>query len=121
MGMRKSESFIFTKNNFLSIKECDFLIEKYKNKTTPQTDASGYDVYYFKHNELPFKQKDISLNGWAMESRIYAEDATCGFLPSTGRIIGYKEPKLNMFVFILSMLITIFVSFFVNKMRDKIL
>ena len=57
MGMRKSDSFIFTKNNFLSIKECDFLIEKYKNKTTPQTDASGYDVYYFKHNELPFKQK----------------------------------------------------------------
>ena len=46
-------------------------------------------------NKLPFKQKDISLNGWAMESRIYAEDATCGFLPSTGRIIGYKEPKLN--------------------------
>lgn len=46
-------------------------------------------------NKLPFKQKDIKLNGWAMESRIYAEDATCGFLPSTGRIIGYKEPKLS--------------------------
>lgn len=46
-------------------------------------------------DKLPFKQKDITLNGWAMESRIYAEDATCGFLPSTGRIIGYKEPKLN--------------------------
>ena len=46
-------------------------------------------------HKLPFKQKDIKLNGWAMESRIYAEDATCGFLPSTGRIIGYKEPKLS--------------------------
>ena len=46
-------------------------------------------------NKLTFKQKDIKLNGWAMESRIYAEDATCGFLPSTGRIIGYKEPKLS--------------------------
>ena len=46
-------------------------------------------------NKLPFKQKDIKLNGWAMESRIYAEDATCGFLPSTGRIVGYKEPNLN--------------------------
>jgi propionyl-CoA carboxylase alpha chain len=46
-------------------------------------------------NKLPFKQKDIKLNGWAMESRIYAEDATCGFLPSTGRITGYKEPKLS--------------------------
>ena len=46
-------------------------------------------------SKLLFKQEDIKLNGWAMESRIYAEDATCGFLPSTGRIVGYKEPKLN--------------------------
>jgi propionyl-CoA carboxylase alpha chain len=46
-------------------------------------------------NKLPFKQKDITLNGWAIESRVYAEDATCGFLPSTGRIIGYKEPVTN--------------------------
>ncbi|MFQ3307318.1 MAG: propionyl-CoA carboxylase alpha chain [Candidatus Midichloriaceae bacterium] len=43
--------------------------------------------------KLPFKQKDIKLNGWAIESRIYAEDPSCGFLPSTGRIIGYKEPE----------------------------
>ena len=46
-------------------------------------------------NKLPFKQKDINLKGWAMESRIYAEDPTCGFLPSTGRIIWYKEPQIN--------------------------
>ena len=46
-------------------------------------------------NKLPFKQKDINLKGWAMESRIYAEDPTCGFLPSTGRIIWYKEPQVN--------------------------
>lgn len=45
--------------------------------------------------KLNFKQKDIKLNGWAMESRIYAEDVSCGFLPSTGRIIGYKEPKTS--------------------------
>lgn len=41
---------------------------------------------------LPFKQDDIKLKGWAMESRIYAEDPTRGFLPSTGRITEYKEP-----------------------------
>ena len=46
-------------------------------------------------NKLPFKQKDINLQGWVMESRIYAEDPTVGFLPSTGRIIGYKEPQIN--------------------------
>ena len=42
--------------------------------------------------KLAFKQKDIILNGWAIESRIYAEDPACGFLPSTGRIATYKEP-----------------------------
>ena len=41
---------------------------------------------------LPFKQKDINLNGWAFESRIYAEDPSTGFLPSTGKITTYKEP-----------------------------
>ncbi len=43
--------------------------------------------------QLPFSQKDINLNGWAIESRIYAEDSTCGFLPSTGRVTTYKEPE----------------------------
>ena len=42
--------------------------------------------------KLSFKQKDIVLSGWALESRIYAEDPACGFLPSTGRIATYKEP-----------------------------
>lgn len=42
--------------------------------------------------KLQLKQKDITLNGWAIESRIYAEDPACGFLPSTGRITTYAEP-----------------------------
>lgn len=44
---------------------------------------------------LPFKQEDIKLNGWAMEARIYAEDPTRGFLPSSGRISEYKEPETS--------------------------
>lgn len=44
-------------------------------------------------DKLPFKQSDIKLNGWAVESRIYAEDPSRGFLPSTGRITEYKEPE----------------------------
>ena len=43
--------------------------------------------------KLPFKQEDIKLNGWAMESRVYAEDPTRGFLPSSGRINLYIEPE----------------------------
>ena len=43
--------------------------------------------------KLPFNQKDIKLNGWAMESRVCAEDPSRGFLPSSGRINKYMEPK----------------------------
>jgi propionyl-CoA carboxylase alpha chain len=42
--------------------------------------------------KLDFAQKDIKLKGWAMESRICAEDPTRGFLPSSGRINKYMEP-----------------------------
>lgn len=43
--------------------------------------------------KLPFTQEDIKLNGWAMESRVYAEDPSRGFLPSSGRINLYIEPQ----------------------------
>lgn len=43
----------------------------------------------------PFEQKDIKLDGWSIECRVYAEDPTRGFLPSTGRITDYKEPATN--------------------------
>lgn len=43
--------------------------------------------------KLPFGQDDIKTNGWAFESRIYAEDPKRGFLPSTGRVVKYQEPE----------------------------
>ena len=36
--------------------------------------------------KLPFRQKDVSPRGWAMECRITSEDASNSFLPSTGRV-----------------------------------
>ena len=45
--------------------------------------------------KLTFSQKDIALKGWAMESRLYAEDPSRGFLPSSGRIHTYQEPDTN--------------------------
>ncbi|MEM8688119.1 MAG: acetyl/propionyl/methylcrotonyl-CoA carboxylase subunit alpha, partial [Pseudomonadota bacterium] len=41
---------------------------------------------------LKLSQKDITLKGWAIESRIYAEDPYRGFLPSTGRLVRYQPP-----------------------------
>src|SRR5580704_10439096 len=41
---------------------------------------------------LKLKQSDIKLNGWAVESRVYAEDPYRNFLPSTGRLIKYRPP-----------------------------
>jgi len=41
---------------------------------------------------LSLKQSDIKINGWAIESRIYAEDPYRSFLPSTGRLVRYQPP-----------------------------
>jgi propionyl-CoA carboxylase alpha chain len=43
--------------------------------------------------KLAFGQKDLKINGWAIESRIYAEDPYRGFLPSIGRLVRYSPPQ----------------------------
>ncbi len=42
--------------------------------------------------ELKIRQSDVKLKGWAVESRIYAEDPYRNFLPSTGRLVKYRPP-----------------------------
>jgi len=42
---------------------------------------------------LDYKQEDIGIHGWAIESRVYAEDPYREFLPSTGLLTSYKEPS----------------------------
>ena len=41
---------------------------------------------------LDFAQDDVALNGWAIESRVYAEDPTRNFMPSIGRLVRYTAP-----------------------------
>ncbi|MDO7844114.1 acetyl-CoA carboxylase biotin carboxylase subunit [Sphingomonas immobilis] len=43
--------------------------------------------------KLPFQQKDVTLTGWAIENRVYAEDPYRGFLPSIGRLVHYDPPE----------------------------
>ena len=42
--------------------------------------------------KLSIRQADVKLDGWAVESRLYAEDPYRNFLPSTGRLTRYRPP-----------------------------
>ncbi|HEU0159836.1 MAG TPA: acetyl/propionyl/methylcrotonyl-CoA carboxylase subunit alpha [Hyphomicrobiaceae bacterium] len=42
--------------------------------------------------KLPWRQADVKMTGWAVESRIYAEDPFRNFLPSIGRLSRYRPP-----------------------------
>jgi len=46
--------------------------------------------------KLPLTQAEVPLNGWAIESRIYAEDPYRNFLPSIGRLTRYNPPAENL-------------------------
>ncbi|MDE0590198.1 acetyl/propionyl/methylcrotonyl-CoA carboxylase subunit alpha [Halocynthiibacter sp. C4] len=43
--------------------------------------------------KLSIKQSDVKRNGWAIESRLYAEDPYRNFLPSIGRLTRYRPPE----------------------------
>ena len=46
--------------------------------------------------KLSISQNNVTINGWAIESRIYAEDPYRNFLPSIGRLVKYRPPtELN--------------------------
>lgn len=42
--------------------------------------------------KLSITQSDVRIDGWAVESRVYAEDPYRNFLPSTGRLVKYRPP-----------------------------
>ncbi|MYB34081.1 MAG: biotin/lipoyl-binding protein, partial [Gammaproteobacteria bacterium] len=47
---------------------------------------------------LTIKQESVGINGWSMEARIYAENPSRGFLPSTGRVRKYQTPPISQHV-----------------------
>ena len=46
--------------------------------------------------KLALAQKDVTLTGWAVESRVYAEDPFRNFLPSIGRLVKYRPPAREL-------------------------
>ncbi|HLI77111.1 MAG TPA: acetyl/propionyl/methylcrotonyl-CoA carboxylase subunit alpha [Acidobacteriaceae bacterium] len=44
---------------------------------------------------LPMRKEQLRIHGHALEARIYAEDPARGFLPSTGRLLHYKQPEAS--------------------------
>lgn len=88
----------------------EFLIDKAKNfyflevnarlqVEHPVTElASGLDlvrqqILIASGEKLSFKQEDIKPKGHALECRVYAEDPTNNFLPSSGKVLFLKEPQ----------------------------
>ena len=59
---------------------------------------TGYDLVeqmllVASGEKLKIKQKDVGINGWAVETRIYAEDPYRNFLPSIGRLKRCRFPE----------------------------
>jgi acetyl/propionyl-CoA carboxylase alpha subunit len=60
--------------------------------------VTGLDLVHWQirvaaGERFPFEQAHFSQRGHAIECRIYAEDPANGFLPSTGRLLQYVEPR----------------------------
>ena len=98
------------KVNYFSAGTIEFIVDQKKNfyflemNTRLQVEhpvtelITGYDIVELMlqiaaGEKLSIRQKDVKLKGWAFESRIYAEDPTSGFIPSTGHISTYHEPE----------------------------
>lgn len=55
-------------------------------------DLVAAQILVAEGKQLPFKQEDLSINGHAIECRIYAEDPADNFLPSTGTLTKHRVP-----------------------------
>ena len=56
------------------------------------TDLVEWQLRVASGEPLPLRQDQLAINGWAMEARLYAENPTTGFLPSTGPLTHLKLP-----------------------------
>ena len=96
--------------NYVGAGTVEFLMDENKNyyflemNTRLQVEhpvtemTTGYDlveeqIRIAEGKELSFQQKDVKINGHAIEIRVYAEDPSKGFLPDIGTLSRYRKPK----------------------------
>ena len=83
------------------------LVEHPVTELVPGIDLVEQMIRVAAGEKLAIKQSDVRLNGWAVESRLYAEDPYRSFLPSIGRLsatIGARFAFSNRFSFILKLI-----------------
>lgn len=56
-------------------------------------DLAQWQIRVAAGEPFPYRQADLTQRGHAIECRLYAEDPAGGFLPSTGRILQFLEPR----------------------------
>lgn len=52
-------------------------------------------IWIAEGKPLSFKQEDLTINGHAIELRVYAENSFDNFMPDTGKLEVYKRPQGN--------------------------
>ncbi|POM75206.1 Propionyl coenzyme A carboxylase (Pi-PCC1) [Phytophthora palmivora] len=111
MAMGKQAAMLAKKVGYVSAGTVEFLCDKHKNfyflemntrlqvehpvtELISHVDLVEQMIRVAAGHELPKELVDgpVKIHGWAMESRVYAEDPLRGFLPSIGRLLQYDEP-----------------------------
>ncbi len=86
--------FLLDKDNnfyFLEV-NARLQVEHPVTELTTGVDLVHQQIKIAAGEKLPFKQEDLEQKGHAIECRIYAEDPHNNFLPSSGKILYFKEP-----------------------------
>jgi len=68
-------------------------VEHPVTELTTGLDLVQWQIRVAAGEHFPYQQDQLSQRGHAIECRIYAEDPANGFLPSTGRLLQYIEPR----------------------------
>lgn len=68
-------------------------VEHPVTELTTGLDLVGWQIRIAAGEHFPYQQNQLTQHGHAIECRIYAEDPANGFLPSTGKLLQFIEPR----------------------------